>query len=88
MDHFNTTNGLKKGTLVYTKCSKRARSLINKETSHKKLLPVYLTCEKQKHSLQDYQYLFKDKRPKGVIIRDTRIKRVLKKVEKNKDLTN
>ena len=32
--------------------------------------------------------LFKDKRPIGVIIRDNYINRALRKVEKNKDLTN
>jgi hypothetical protein len=87
MDYSNTTKGLGKGTLAYTRCLKRARLLIDKEISHKKLIPVYLACEKQGHSLQDYWYLFKDKRPEGVIIRNTCIKRVLKKVEKNKDFT-
>jgi hypothetical protein len=42
MDHSNTTKGLKKGTLVYTKHLKRAKLLIDKEISYKKLLPVYL----------------------------------------------
>jgi hypothetical protein len=88
IDYFNTTKGLRKGTLVYTRRLKRAKSLIDKEMFRKKLLPIYLACKKQRHSLQDCWYLFKDKRPKGVIIGDARIKRVLKKVEKNKDLTN
>jgi hypothetical protein len=88
MDHFNTTKGLGKGTLAHTRHLKRARSLVNKKMSYKKLIPVYLVCKKQRHSLQDYWYLFEDKRPKGVIIKDIRIKRVLKKVEKNKDFTD
>jgi hypothetical protein len=46
MDHFNTTKGLRKGILAYTRCLKRAKSLIDKETSYKKLLPIYLVCEK------------------------------------------
>jgi hypothetical protein len=56
--------------------------------SYKKLLPIYLVCEKQRYSLQDYWYLFKDKRPEGVIIKNAHIKRVLKKVKKNKDLAD
>jgi len=51
MDYSDTTKGLGKGTLVYTKRLKRARSLVDKETSYKKLLPVYLVCEKRGHSL-------------------------------------
>jgi hypothetical protein len=46
MDHFNTTKGLGKGTLAYTRRLKRARSLIDKEMFYKKLLPVYLIYEK------------------------------------------
>lgn len=85
IDHSNTTKGLGKGTSACTRRLKRAGLLVDEETSYKKLLPVCLACEKQGHSLRDYWYLFKDKRPKGVIIGDTRIKRVLKKVEKNKN---
>jgi hypothetical protein len=51
MDHFNTTKGLGKGTLAYIRCLKRAGSLVDKETSCKKLIPIYLACEKQRHSL-------------------------------------
>jgi len=51
IDHSNTTKGLGKGTLAYTRRLKRARSLVDKEMSYKKLLPVCLVCEKQGHSL-------------------------------------
>jgi hypothetical protein len=51
MDYSNTTKGLGKGTLAHTRCLKRARSLVNKKMSYKKLLPIYLACEKQGHSL-------------------------------------
>jgi len=51
MDYSNTTKGLGKGTLVYTRRLKRARLVIDKETSYKKLLPIYLACKKQGHSL-------------------------------------
>jgi hypothetical protein len=51
MDYSNTTKGLKKGALVYTRHLKRARSLIDKEISRKKLLPIYLVYKKQGHSL-------------------------------------
>jgi len=61
---------------------------VDKETSCKKLTPKCLVCGIQGHSLRDYWCLFKDKRPAGVIIGDARINRVLKKVEKNKNLTN
>ena len=64
---------------------KRAGTLINKKIFYKKPIPKYLACEIQKHSIQDYWCLFKDKRPVGVIIKNTHIKRALKKVEKNKD---
>jgi hypothetical protein len=46
IDHFNTTKGLGKGTLAYTKYLKKAKSLIDKEMSCKKLLPIYLVYEK------------------------------------------
>jgi len=61
---------------------------VDKETSYKKPTPKYLVCGIRGHSLLDYWYLFKDKRSIGVIIRDAYINRALKKVEKNKDLTN
>jgi len=51
MDYFDTTKGPGKETLAYTRRLKRARSLVDKETSYKKLLPVCLACEKQGHSL-------------------------------------
>jgi len=51
MDHSNTTKGLGKGTLAYTRRLKRARLLVDKETSYKKLLPVYLAYKKRGHSL-------------------------------------
>jgi hypothetical protein len=51
MDHSNTTKGLGKGTLAYTRRLKRARSLVDEKTSCKKLIPIYLVCEKQGHSL-------------------------------------
>ena len=38
MDYSNTTKGPGKGTLVCTRRLKRAGLLVNKETSHKKLL--------------------------------------------------
>jgi len=46
MDYSNTTKGLGKGTLARTRRLKRARLLVDKETSYKKLLPVCLACEK------------------------------------------
>ena len=61
---------------------------MDKETSCKKPTPKCLACGIQGHSIWDYWYLFKDKRPVGVIIGDVRINRALKKVEKNKNLTN
>ena len=61
---------------------------MDKETSCKKPIPKCLACGIRGHSIWDYWCLFKDKRPIGVIIRDIRINRVLKKVEKNKELTN
>jgi len=51
MDYSDTTKGLGKGTLVCTRRLKRAGSLVDKETSRKKLLPIYLACEKRGHSL-------------------------------------
>jgi hypothetical protein len=51
MDHSNTTKGLGKGTLAHTRHLKRARLLVDKETSYKKLIPIYLACEKQGYSL-------------------------------------
>ena len=61
---------------------------MDKETSYKKPIPKCLAYRIRGHTIWDYWCLFKDKRPIGVIIGDTRIKRALKKVEKNKDLTN
>jgi hypothetical protein len=46
MDYFNTIKGLGKETLAYIKYLKRARSLVDKEMSYKKLLLIYLACEK------------------------------------------
>ena len=61
---------------------------MDEEISCKKPTPKCLACRIRGHSIWDYWYLFKDKRPIGVIIRDARINRALKKVEKNKDLAN
>ena len=89
MDYSNTTKGLQRGnTLVRNRRLKRAGILVDKETSYKKLIPKYLACGIRGHTIQDYWYLFKDKRPIGVTIRDIYINRALKKVEKNKDLAN
>ena len=51
IDYSNTTKGLGKGTLVRTRRLKRARLLVDEETSRKKLLSIYLVCEKRGHSL-------------------------------------
>jgi len=61
---------------------------VDKEISCKKLTPKCLAYGIRGHFLRDYWCLFKDKRPIEVIIGDARINRVLKKVEKNKNLTN
>jgi hypothetical protein len=61
---------------------------VDEETSYKKPIPKCLACGIRGHSLWDYWCLFKDKRSIGVTIGDIRIKRALKKVEKNKDLAN
>ena len=55
---------------------------------YKKLTPKYLVYKIQRHSIWDYWYLFKNKRPIKVIIKDIYIKRALKKVKKNKDLAD
>jgi len=88
-NHSDTTKGLRRGkALACNRRLKRAGTLVDKETSYKKLTPKCLACGIRGHSLRDYWCLFKDKKPIGVIIRDTRINRALKKVEKNKNLTN
>jgi len=46
MDYSNTTKGLGKGTLACTRRLKRARLLVNEETSYKKLLPICLAYKK------------------------------------------
>jgi len=46
MDYSNTTKGLGKGTLARTRRLKRAGLLVDKETSRKKLIPIYLACKK------------------------------------------
>ena len=51
MDYSDTTKGLGKGTLACTRRLKRAGLLVDEETFRKKLLPVYLACEKRGHSL-------------------------------------
>jgi hypothetical protein len=51
MDYSNTTKGLRKGTLARTRRLKRAGLLVDKEMSHKKLLPMYLACKKRGYSL-------------------------------------
>jgi len=50
MDYSNTTKGPGKVTLACTRRLKRARSLVDKKMSYKKLLPVYLACEKRGYS--------------------------------------
>ena len=82
MDYSNTTKGLRRGkALVYKSRLKRAGTLVDKETSYKKLIPKCLAYGIQGHSLWDCWCLFKDKRPIGVTIKDTRIKKALRKVE-------
>ena len=61
---------------------------MDEKTSYKKLIPKCLAYGIRGHSLWDYWCLFKDKRPTGVTIGDTRIEKALRKVEKNKDLAN
>ena len=56
--------------------------------SYKKPIPECLVYRIQGHSIWDCWCLFKDKRPAGVTIGDAYIKRVLKEVEKNKDLAD
>jgi len=51
MDYSNTTKGLGKETLAYTRRLKRARLLVDKKTFYKKLLPMCLVYKKQGHSL-------------------------------------
>ena len=44
-DHSNTTKGLRRGrALVYNRCLKRDRTLVDKETSYKKPTPKCLAC--------------------------------------------
>ena len=72
-----TTKGLKRK-------SSRKRVGINptKETSFKKLKNLKcLACDIRGHTLPDYQYLFKCKRPKGFKAVGIRIRKVLIKVE-------
>ena len=45
-----------------------------------------LACDIRGHTLSDCWYLFKCKRPKGFNAKGTRIKKVCKKVEHDKDL--
>jgi len=56
--------------------------------SCKKLIPKCLVYGIKRYSFWDYWCLFEDKRPAGVIIKNTCIKKVLKKVEKNKNLAD
>jgi hypothetical protein len=52
MDHSNTTKGLQRGKASARKSHlKRARTLVNKETSYKKPTPKYLAYRIQGHSL-------------------------------------
>ena len=88
-DHSDTTKGSRKGKAsARNRRLKRAGTLANEETSCKKPTPECLACGIRGHSIRDCWCLFKDKRPAGVTIGDARIKRVLKKVEKNKDLAD
>ena len=56
--------------------------------SCKKPIPEYLVYRIQGHSIWDCWCLFKNKRLAKVIIKDTHIKRALKKIKKNKDLAD
>jgi len=88
-DHSNTTKGSRRGKASVRKSrSKRAGTLVDKETSCKKLTPECLACGIRGHSIRDCWCLFEDKRPVGVMIGDARIKKALRKVEQNKDLTD
>jgi len=81
-DYSSTTKGSQRGkALVRKSYLKRARTLVDKEMSCKKLIPKCLACGIRGHSIWDYWYLFKDKRPAGVMIGDTYIKKALRKVE-------
>ncbi len=87
-DHSDTTKGSRRGKASARKSRlKRAGSLVE-ETSQKKPTPECLACGIRGHSLRDCWCLFKDKRPAGVTIKDTHIKKALRKVEQNKDLAD
>ena len=61
--------------------------ILTKEISSKRLKNLkYLVYNIRGYTLPNYQYLFKGKRPKGFKAVGIRIKRVLIKVEYNKDL--
>ena len=80
-----TTKGLKGRS--YSR--KRAGiNLIKEETSFSKRLKnfKYLVCNIRGYTLPNCWYLFKCKRPKGFTAKGTRIKKVRKKVEHDKDL--
>ena len=88
-DHSDTTKGSRRGKASARKSrSKRARTLVDEETSCKKPIPECLACGIRGHSLRDCWCLFEDKRPAGVTIEDTRIEKALRKVEQNKDLAD
>ena len=88
-DYSDTTKSLWKGKAsACNRCLKRAGTLMDEKMSCKKPTPECLVCGIQKYSIWDCWCLFEDKRPAGVIIRNACIKRVLKKVEKNKDLAD
>jgi hypothetical protein len=54
-DHSNTTKGSQRGqALARNRRLKRAGTLVDKETSYKKLTPKCLACGIQGHSLRDY----------------------------------
>jgi len=66
---------------------KRVGINLTKETSSKRLKNLKcLVCNIRGHTLPDYWYLFKSKRPKGFKAVGIYIKRVLIKVEQDKDL--
>jgi hypothetical protein len=69
-------------------CSwKRAGINLTEETFSKRLKNLKcLACDIRGHTLPNYWYLFESKRPKGFKAVDIYMKRVLIKVEQDKDL--
>ena len=84
-----TTKGLKgRGNSLSRSWKRAGINLIKEETSSSKRLKnlKYLACDIRGHTLPNYCYLFKCKRPKGFNNKGIYIKEVCKKVEYNKDL--